>query len=114
MKFSSFQKFIQYVPELLASKKTQDNPDLLQNILAVEAFFILSAIAGLFLYHRLVKRKIRKTIEIRQTIRKRLVYYVKKKKKPDFKFITDNDWNKLPLILPVVESLDTKFKMDVQ
>lgn len=114
MKFSSFQKFIQYVPELLASKKTQDNPDLLQNILVVEAFFILSAMAGLFLYHRLVKRKNRKTLEIRQIIRKRLVYYVKKKKRPDFKFITDNGWNKLPLILPVVESLDTKFKMDVQ
>ena len=82
MDFPAFQKFIQHIPTLLQEKGSEayGDPQLLQNILIIEFFFILSSILGLFLYHRIVRRRIKNTKSIQNEIKKRLTFLVEKQK----------------------------------
>lgn len=116
MDFSSFQKFITSVPKLLNDKglKSHEDPEFLQNILTVEVVFILSAMLGLFLFHKIRKYKRRKLKETQKEIRQGLTYFINKNSKPNFNFISENGWDHLPVLLPVVESIDKKFQLDVR
>ncbi|MCF8059602.1 MAG: HEAT repeat domain-containing protein [Bacteriovoracaceae bacterium] len=114
MKFPSFQKFIQFVPEILSKDKAQGSSDFLQTILATETVFIISTMVILFLYHRFTKRKIQKIKETRESIKEKLIFFMENNEKTNFDFIVENRWDKLPIILPTIESMNHKFESNIQ
>lgn len=112
---------MEYV-QSLASKftiflKTQggsEHPAFLENILVLEMIMVMLGITILFLFHRFTQIKQRNKREIQREIRNRLLYLVKKKKKPSFGFLMKYGWDEISLLVPVIESLNKEYSEDLQ
>ncbi|MCR9203801.1 MAG: HEAT repeat domain-containing protein [Halobacteriovoraceae bacterium] len=104
---------MKYFNALFDNPNGYQHPAILENILLIEMFLVLFGIGILFFFHKLNQQRQTKKRKIQEEIRKRLIFLVENKKKPGFNFLTKNGWNKIKLVLPVVEGINKKYSENI-